>query len=69
MTTLEAIAAAQKALDSLQFGPSFPPVRFSLRLVPEQGAWRLTACSAYASNGGSFKPIHYAVEDENAAQS
>jgi uncharacterized protein YcgI (DUF1989 family) len=22
----------------------------------------LTACSAYASNGGSFKPIHYAVE-------
>lgn len=23
----------------------------------------LTACSAYASNGGSFKPIHYNVED------
>jgi len=23
----------------------------------------LTACSAYASNGGSFKPIHYAVEE------
>jgi uncharacterized protein len=23
----------------------------------------LTACSAYASNGGSFKPIHYVVED------
>jgi len=23
----------------------------------------LTACSAYASNGGSFKPIHYAIED------
>lgn len=23
----------------------------------------LTACSAYASNGGSFKPIHYEVED------
>lgn len=22
----------------------------------------LTACSAYASNGGSFKPIHYAVD-------
>lgn len=22
----------------------------------------LTACSAYASNGGSFKPIHYVVE-------
>ena len=22
----------------------------------------LTACSAYASNGGSFKPIHFAVE-------
>ncbi|MGZ3257272.1 MAG: DUF1989 domain-containing protein [Croceibacterium sp.] len=22
----------------------------------------LTACSAYASNGGSFKPIHYALE-------
>jgi uncharacterized protein YcgI (DUF1989 family) len=22
----------------------------------------LTACSAYASNGGTFKPIHYAVE-------
>jgi uncharacterized protein YcgI (DUF1989 family) len=21
----------------------------------------LTACSAYASNGGSFKPIHYAI--------
>jgi uncharacterized protein YcgI (DUF1989 family) len=24
----------------------------------------LTACSAYASNGGSFKPIHYQVEAE-----
>ncbi len=24
----------------------------------------LTACSAYASNGGSFKPIHYAIEAE-----
>ena len=23
----------------------------------------LTACSAYASNGGSFKPIHYEVEE------
>jgi uncharacterized protein YcgI (DUF1989 family) len=23
----------------------------------------LTACSAYASNGGSFKPIHYSIED------
>ncbi len=23
----------------------------------------LTACSAYASNGGSFKPIHFLVED------
>ena len=22
----------------------------------------LTACSAYASNGGSFKPIHYAID-------
>lgn len=22
----------------------------------------LTACSAYASNGGSFRPIHYAIE-------
>jgi len=22
----------------------------------------LTACSAYASNGGSFKPIHYAIQ-------
>jgi len=22
----------------------------------------LTACSAYASNGGSFKPIHYSIE-------
>lgn len=22
----------------------------------------LTACSAYASNGGTFKPIHYAIE-------
>ncbi len=22
----------------------------------------LTACSAYSSNGGSFKPIHYAIE-------
>jgi hypothetical protein len=22
----------------------------------------LTACSAYASNGGSFKPIHYRIE-------
>lgn len=26
----------------------------------------LTACSAYASNGGSFKPIHYEVETEAA---
>lgn len=26
----------------------------------------LTACSAYASNGGSFKPIHYEVEAEVA---
>jgi uncharacterized protein YcgI (DUF1989 family) len=24
----------------------------------------LTACSAYASNGGSFKPIHYEIENE-----
>lgn len=24
----------------------------------------LTACSAYASNGGSFKPIHYVIEAE-----
>jgi uncharacterized protein YcgI (DUF1989 family) len=23
----------------------------------------LTACSAYSSNGGSFKPIDYLVED------
>ena len=23
----------------------------------------LTACSAYASNGGSFKPIHHALEN------
>lgn len=23
----------------------------------------LTACSAYDSNGGTFKPIHYAIED------
>jgi len=22
----------------------------------------LTACSAYASNGGTFKPIHYMIE-------
>jgi uncharacterized protein YcgI (DUF1989 family) len=22
----------------------------------------LTACSAYASNGGSFKPIHYSID-------
>ena len=28
----------------------------------------LTACSAYASNGGSFKPIHYAIEDEHVRQ-
>ena len=27
----------------------------------------LTACSAYASNGGSFKPIHYAVESPAGA--
>ncbi|WP_375263976.1 DUF1989 domain-containing protein [Palleronia sp.] len=27
----------------------------------------LTACSAYASNGGSFKPIHYVVEDAASA--
>lgn len=27
----------------------------------------LTACSAYASNGGSFKPIHYAVETASTA--
>ena len=24
----------------------------------------LTACSAYASNGGSFKPIHYEILEE-----
>lgn len=24
----------------------------------------LTACSAYASNGGTFKPIHYRISDE-----
>jgi uncharacterized protein YcgI (DUF1989 family) len=28
----------------------------------------LTACSAYASNGGSFKPIDFAVEAKAAAQ-
>lgn len=28
----------------------------------------LTACSAYASNGGSFKPIHYEIEVEAAVQ-
>ncbi|MBT2133635.1 DUF1989 domain-containing protein [Croceibacterium sp. LX-88] len=27
----------------------------------------LTACSAYASNGGSFKPIHYAIETDSPA--
>jgi uncharacterized protein YcgI (DUF1989 family) len=27
----------------------------------------LTACSAYASNGGSFKPIHYQLEDQGFA--
>lgn len=27
----------------------------------------LTACSAYASNGGSFKPIHYEIEAEAGA--
>nr|WP_243414963.1 urea carboxylase-associated family protein [Altererythrobacter segetis] len=27
----------------------------------------LTACSAYASNGGSFKPIHYQLEDQGVA--
>lgn len=26
----------------------------------------LTACSAYASNGGSFKPIHYEIEAQAA---
>ncbi|WP_410218492.1 DUF1989 domain-containing protein [Paracoccus sp. (in: a-proteobacteria)] len=29
----------------------------------------LTACSAYASNGGSFKPIHYEIEIEAAGSS
>jgi uncharacterized protein YcgI (DUF1989 family) len=28
----------------------------------------LTACSAYASNGGSFKPIHYAVESSSNSE-
>jgi len=28
----------------------------------------LTACSAYVSNGGSFKPIHYEIEAEAAIQ-
>ena len=28
----------------------------------------LTACSAYSSNGGSFKPIHYEIEAEAAVQ-
>ena len=27
----------------------------------------LTACSAYASNGGSFRPIHYRIEAEATA--
>jgi len=26
----------------------------------------LTACSALASNGGSFKPIRYSIEDGDA---
>lgn len=29
----------------------------------------LTACSAYASNGGSFKPIHYRIEGTRAGES
>lgn len=29
----------------------------------------LTACSAYASNGGSFKPIHYFVDDASEPNS
>jgi uncharacterized protein YcgI (DUF1989 family) len=29
----------------------------------------LTACSAYASNGGSFKPIHYFVDDASESNS
>ena len=29
----------------------------------------LTACSAYASNGGSFKPIHYEIETDMALSS
>ncbi len=27
----------------------------------------LTACSAYASNGGSFKPIHYEIEGQTGS--
>ena len=34
-------------------------VRFEARMDLIIG---LTACSAYASNGGSFKPIHYKIE-------
>jgi uncharacterized protein YcgI (DUF1989 family) len=26
----------------------------------------LTACSAYASNGGSFKPIHYEIDGDTS---
>lgn len=42
--------------------PSSKPGDF-LRLLAEMDLIiGLTACSAYASNGGSFKPIHYEIE-------
>lgn len=42
--------------------PSSKPGDF-LRLLAEMDLIvGLTACSAYASNGGSFKPIHYDIE-------
>lgn len=43
--------------------PSKPDDRIVLR-AEQDCIIGLTACSAYASNGGSFKPIHYAVSDD-----
>ena len=43
--------------------PSLPGDRIVLR-AEQDCIIGLTACSAYASNGGTFKPIHYSVSDD-----
>ena len=53
--TLEVLPPLSKAGDFVRF-------RAAIDLIIG-----LTACSAYASNGGSFKPIDYAIDDGEQA--